>query len=307
MKILVTGGAGFIGSNLVEKLLEKGHEVCVYDDLSTGYRQNLLGFDIEFVHETILNKNLLESKAKSCDSIIHLAALGSVPRSIKDPLKTHLVNVEGTLNVLEVARKFKLYTIFSSSSSVYGPTPTQVKHEELPINPVSPYAASKVSGEAYFRAYMNSFDLPGIIFRFFNVFGPKQSANHPYAAVLPNFISAILNNNPIPVEGDGTQTRDFTYVDSVVDTLISTINNKVISARPINLAVGISTSLLEAINILQDLSDKNLKIKYLPRRLGDINNSRSDPTLYNSMFPFIAHTTFKDALSKTYNWYKTKN
>jgi UDP-glucose 4-epimerase len=287
LKILVTGGAGFIGANLVENLLADGYEVCVVDDLSTGYRSNLDKLEIEFIEDSILNKSKLDKIAKNCDSIIHLAALGSVPRSVKDPLKTHQVNVEGTLNILEIARKYGSYTIFSSSSSIYGSSSASARHEDLPTNPMSPYAASKIAGESYFRAYGASYQLPTMIFRFFNVFGPKQSFNHAYAAVIPNFISAVLNDQPIPVEGDGRQTRDFTFVDSVVDTLVMALKEKLQSEKPVNLAMGDSISLLQALSILEELSEKKLEIKYLPTRIGDINKSQSDPTLYKTLFPSI--------------------
>lgn len=306
MKILVTGGAGFIGSNLVRKLLATGHIVFVLDDYSTGYESNLLGLDAELVQGSILNFELLSEIAAKADAIVHLAALGSVTRSRENPLLTHDVNVNGTINVLEVAKMFQTYTIFSSSSSVYGSVPTIPRNEDLPTRPMSPYAASKLAGEAYFAAYQEAFNIKSTVFRLFNVFGPRQSFNHPYAAVIPNFIQSCLRESPIRVEGSGMQTRDFTYIDTVTDTFLSAINRQLHIKTPVNLALGSSVSIIELIKLLRLISGKEVQIKHEPRRIGDVDNSESDPTMFHNKFPNIASLSFYDSLTQTYDYYKNK-
>lgn len=303
MKVLVTGGAGFIGSNLVERLLTINCEVIVLDDFSTGNRSNLEGYDIEIVEDSVLNQSRLKSVSKNVDSIVHLAALGSVSRSIRDPRSTHLTNVEGTLNILDTARERGLYTIFSSSSSVYGSVRTQPKNEELPTRPLSPYAASKLSAESYFFAYQNVYSLETLVLRFFNVFGPKQSFGHPYAAVIPNFLQALSSNLPIPLEGDGSQTRDFTNVTNVVDSLAEALNKKITHSTPVNLAFGEKISIIDLIHKLEVIVGRSLPINYLPRRNGDVDNSQSDPNLFHSIFSEVEPITFDKALKITFEWF----
>ena len=223
MKVIVTGGAGFIGANLCRMLLVEPavETVIVIDDLSTGRRENLEGLDrVELVVGSILDSTLLARHFDGADAVVHLAARPSVPRSLADPMATHSVNATGTMNVLEAARgNGSPQVIVASSSSVYGANPALPKREDMATLPVSPYAASKLAAEAYGLSYRRSFDLPVIAFRFFNVFGPLQPADHAYAAVVPSFVSWALRGEPLQIHGDGLQTRDFTYVGNVVRSL----------------------------------------------------------------------------------------
>ncbi len=223
MKVLVTGGAGFIGANLCKSLAAESaiDQVVALDDLSTGRKENLAAVaDVELVEGSILDGALLDTLFDGVDAVVHLAARPSVPRSLADPMATHAVNVDGTMEVLEAARRHgRPQLIVASSSSVYGANPALPKREDMATLPVSPYAASKLAAESASLAYGHSFDLPVLAFRFFNVFGPLQPADHAYAAVVPTFVAAALRNEPLPVHGDGRQTRDFTFVGSVVAVL----------------------------------------------------------------------------------------
>ncbi|MBT7123815.1 MAG: NAD-dependent epimerase/dehydratase family protein, partial [Gemmatimonadales bacterium] len=214
MKVLITGGAGFIGANLVRALSDgPDNDIVVLDDLSFGFRSNLDGLDVAFVEGSILDEDLLATAMEGVSSVVHLAARSSVPRSIAHPMAAHEDNTTGTVRVLEAARaQGDVQVIVASSSSVYGANDTLPKHEGLAARPVSPYAASKLATEAYTLAWGHSYDMPVLALRFFNVFGPLQPPLHTYAAVIPAFLSAAMQGQPLPVHGDGTQCRDFTYV-----------------------------------------------------------------------------------------------
>ncbi len=302
-KIAVTGGAGFIGSNLCLKLLEKNFEVKVVDDLSTGLESNLPSNSLEFVNLNLSDKEKLKEVLMKAECIIHLAARGSVPRSILNPVLTNEVNSKGTTNVLEVARETGAHVIFSSSSSVYGRNSNLPKEETMWVGPINPYAASKLSAEAYVQAYSSTYNFPATIFRFFNVFGPRQRPDHPYSAVIPKWIWSALNGNSIEIHGDGMQTRDFTYVDTVVEVLIQTVEKKFSLDCPINLAYGNKVSLNEIINALR-MKFPALKYSYVENRMGDIKDSQNNPALINSLFPHIKPTDFQIALDKTIDWLK---
>jgi len=234
MKVLITGGAGFVGTNLTIELLKIGHDVKIIDDLSTGLEQNAPK-DAELIKASILDLEKLHKASKNSDVIVHLGARGSVPRSIKDPVATHNVNSTGTLNVLEAARANESHYIFSSSSSVYGSNKALPKNENMVLRPLTPYAASKMTGEALSLSYSNSFALSVSTFRFFNIFGPWQRPDHEYAAVIPKWISKCLAGDEIEIFGDGEQTRDFTYVTTVVQVIVNCISNKVLHPEPVNL------------------------------------------------------------------------
>jgi len=302
MKVLITGGAGFVGTNLAIKLLEIGYEVKILDDLSTGLVQNIPKV-AEFVETSILDMDKLQTAAKDIDVIVHLGARGSVPRSIKDPVATHNVNSTGTLNVLEVARTNGSHYIFSSSSSVYGSNMKLPKNEEMVLRPLTPYAASKMSGEALSLAYSKSYALPISTFRFFNIFGPWQRPDHEYAAVLPKWISKCLSGDEIEIFGDGEQTRDFTYVGTVVQIMVNCISNKVIHPEPVNLAYGNRISLNQVIDLLKKIFP-NLKVKNLPPRKGDVLHSENDPKLLKTLYPDISAHEFENSLQETINWFK---
>ena len=302
MKVLITGGAGFVGTNLAIKLLEIGHEVKIFDDLSTGLAQNIPK-NVQFVEASILDIDKLRSVAKGIEIVVHLGARGSVPRSIKDPIATHNVNSTGTLNVLEVARANGSHYIFSSSSSVYGSNMKLPKNEDMVLRPLTPYAASKMSGEALSLAYSRSYALPISTFRFFNIFGPWQRPDHEYAAVLPKWISKCLTGDEIEIFGDGEQTRDFTYVGTVVEIIASCILNKVLHPEPVNLAFGNRISLNQVVDLLRN-KFPDLNVKYLPPRKGDVLHSENDPKLLKSLYPDIIADKFENSLQKTIDWFK---
>ena len=302
MRVLVTGGAGFVGTNLTLSLLEHGYDVKIFDDLSTGLEQNIPK-DAEFINANILDTSKLNNAIKECEVVVHLGARGSVPRSIKDPIATHDVNSSGTLNVLEAARSSSSHYIFSSSSSVYGSNMTLPKSEDMVLRPLTPYAASKMSGEALSLAYAKSYELPVSTFRFFNIFGPWQRPDHEYAAVLPKWISKCSKGDEIEVFGDGLQTRDFTYVGTVVNIILSCISKKILHPEPVNLAYGNNISLNQVLEIMK-LNFPNLKVKYLPPRKGDVLHSKNDPKLVKALYPDITLDKFEVSLQKTINWFK---
>jgi len=302
MRVLVTGGAGFVGTNLTLSLLDHGYDVKIFDDLSTGLEQNIPK-DAEFINASLLDTSNLNNAIKDCDVVVHLGARGSVPRSIKDPIATHDVNSSGTLNVLEAARSSGSHYIFSSSSSVYGSNMTLPKSEDMVLRPLTPYAASKMSGEALSLAYAKSYELPVSTFRFFNIFGPWQRPDHEYAAVLPKWISKCLKGDEIEVFGDGLQTRDFTYVGTVVNIILNCISKKILHPEPVNLAYGNNISLNQVLEIMK-LNFPTLKVKYLPPRKGDVLHSRNDPKLIKALYPDITLDEFEVSLQKTIDWFK---
>jgi len=303
VRVLITGGAGFIGSNLVEELVTNGYSVTVLDDLSTGFYRNIERFEIDFIQGSILDKETLLLAASNCVAIVHLAALGSVPRSVADPLTSHNVNVNGTVNVLEVARTTNARVIFASSSSVYGSVETIPRHEDLATRPMSPYAASKLAGEGYVLAYGNSYNLSVLPLRFFNVYGPKQAAGHAYAAVVPTFIDAAMKGEPIYIDGDGEQTRDFTYVDTVTGAIRIALDNSLTSPIPINLALGTTTSINQVAAIVVAEFNREVEIKHRVSRTGDVRSSPSDPTRLIEKFEELPSIHVEIGIKKTVEWY----
>lgn len=307
MRVLVTGGAGFIGANLCERLGSGSDidRVVVLDDLSTGSADNLRGLDVDLVEGSILDAELVGRLAGDADAIVHLAALGSVPRSVADPVGSHASNATGTLVVLEAARAGgRGHVVVASSSSVYGANPTLPKHEGLAQLPMSPYAASKLATEGYALAYQHSYGLPVLAFRFFNVFGPRQVAGHAYAAVVPAFVEAALVGRPIPVHGDGTQSRDFTFIDTVTAVIEDALTRTVVHPEPVNLAYGTRTDLVTLIEMLEELLGRPLAREHEPRRAGDVDHSRADDTRVRGLFPEIEPTPLRDALRATVAWYE---
>ena len=301
-RVAVTGGAGFVGTNLVRALLKENHEVVIIDDFSTGLKSNLKGLDVQ-VHEISFVDTEKVSKAlEKSEYIFHLGARGSVPRSIKNPRATMDVNVTGTLNVLESARANGAAVAFASSSSVYGSNLELPKNEKMWMAPLTPYAASKLSGEALIASYAASFGISAVTYRFFNIFGPWQRPDHDYAAVIPKWIWKLMHNQCIEVFGDGNQSRDFTYIDTVVTVLIQGFKEKVNHPNPVNLAFGSRITLNQCIDELRVKFPK-LDVNYLPERAGDVRNSQNDPTLLHSIFPQIKPVGFSDALENTYQWF----
>ena len=302
-KVAVTGGAGFIGSNLVSQLIAEDHEVVVVDDLSSGLLSNVIDQNCEFREFSITDFGQLNSVIKDCETIFHLGARGSVPRSIKSPVATHAVNSTGTLNVLEVARESGAHVIFSSSSSVYGRNMMLPKDESMWLGPMTPYAASKLAAEGYVQAYASTYKVPTTLLRFFNVFGPRQRPDHEYAAVLPKWIWLAMHNKPIQVFGDGTASRDFTYVDTVLDVAMTAMKQKTVSDGAINLAYGNRISLNQTIALLKQ-HFPDLQVNYTGDRPGDVKESQNSPELLKKLFPAVQPKAFDAALSETVIWLK---
>ena len=308
MKVVVTGGAGFIGANLSRVLIasDQVDEVVVLDNLSTGFRTNLDGVGATLVEGDILDAADLDRCFDGASSVVHLAARPSVPRSVKDPVASHHANATGTVNVLEAARRAgDLQVIVASSSSVYGSNPALPKHEDLATRPMSPYAASKLATESYTLAYQSTYGMPTVAFRFFNVFGPLQAAGHAYAAVIPAFVDAALRGQPIPVQGDGTQSRDFTYVDTVAAVITDAVVRKVSSAEPLNLAFGTRTNLLEVISLLERELGHDLDRQHLEPRVGDVPHSQAANDRLRALFPDIVPVDLEDGLRRTIEWFRT--
>jgi UDP-glucose 4-epimerase len=300
-KVAVTGGAGFIGSNLVARLISEGSDVIVVDDLSTGLLSNVENQDCKFKRVSITDFENLNKAIYDCQTIFHLAARGSVPRSIRNPIATHDVNATGTLNVLEVARGSGAHVVFSSSSSVYGRNSQLPKDESMWLGPMTPYAASKLSAEGYVQAYGSAYNVPTTLLRFFNVFGPRQRPDHEYAAVLPKWIWLALHGKPIDVYGDGTASRDFTYVGTVLDVLMTAMKDKVTTNGAVNLAYGNRIFLNQTIDLLKR-HFPDLQANYVENRLGDVKESQNAPNLLKELFPDIIPKPFEEALSETINW-----
>ncbi len=301
--VVVTGGAGFIGSNLVEELA-KEHHVKVIDDLSTGHIENLDQIrGVEFVQGSITDLDLLREVFSDVDWVFHQAALPSVPRSIEDPISSNLVNVDGTLNVLVAARDCGAKkVVYASSSSVYGDTPTLPKQEDMTPNPKSPYAITKLAGEYYCRIFSDIYGLKTVSLRYFNVFGPRQDPRSQYAAVIPLFITRILNRTPPTIFGDGTQTRDFTFVKDVVQANVLAMKSDAVGV--FNIACGRQI-------VLNDLADEIMKITgietekvYEPPRPGDIRDSLADISRAREMLGYEPKFDLNSGLAETIRWFQ---
>jgi nucleoside-diphosphate-sugar epimerase len=278
MKALVTGGGGFIGSNLVRALLEAGHDVRVLDNFSTGYRANLEGLDVEIVEGELRSYERVHNAVRGVDVVYHLGALGSVPRSVQDPLTSSAVNVEGTLNVLLAARDEGIRrVVFSSSTSVYGSTRELPTSEDSPPDPISPYGVAKLAAERYCISFSRVYEsFESVVLRYFNVFGPRQSPLSQYAAVVPLFVTAIDAGNPIQIHGDGEQSRDFTYVGNVVDATMLAGEQDGASGEIFNIAAGSPASVNQLADTIASILGKPVEKEFLPPRAGDIRDSWAD-------------------------------
>ncbi len=313
MRILITGGAGFIGSNLAEALLkdERVSRVRVLDNLATGSLSNinelLPNKKFELTEGDIRSYETCLEACSDIDLITHQAALGSVPRSINDPLTSNDVNITGTLNIFTAGKEKKCKRIvYAASSSTYGDHPGLPKIEDKIGNPLSPYAVTKYVNELYARVYANLYGMEIIGLRYFNIFGPKQNPNGPYAAVIPLFAEALLKDKPPTINGDGSHSRDFTYVDNAVQANILSLftNNKEAVNQVYNIACGQQTSLLELFNGLKKEAGKQLQPVYGPERKGDVKHSLADITKAKKYLGYNPGVSVQDGLAKTYNWYK---
>jgi UDP-glucose 4-epimerase len=299
--ISVTGGAGFIGSNLVKKLSHLGHKVNVVDDFSSGLEMNISDVNCQIHKVSILDTKNLEEVIAESEYVIHLAAVGSVPRSIAFPETSFAVNAIGTFNVLEIARKKEIPLIFSSSSSVFGLNSELPKSERMWMQPISPYAASKLSAESLVTSYMHSYSMKTLVLRFFNVFGPLQRSDHAYAAVIPKWIKAAMQGSPIEIYGDGSASRDFTYVEFVVDILIDAMQRELTFDTPVNVASGKSITLNQLADQMR-LHFPKLEVRHMSDRLGDVKHSKNNPELLHYLFPDISEIAFEHGLSRTVEW-----
>jgi UDP-glucose 4-epimerase len=307
-KVLVTGGAGFIGSHLVRRLLADGHGVRVLDNLATGFRQNLeeVSSAIDFIYGDICDPDVCNDGVREIDVVYHVAALPSVPRSMADPIGTHNTNVNGTLNLLESARRAGVRRfVYSSSSSAYGDTPALPKVEAMEPLPRSPYAAAKLSGELYTLAYARAGLIEGVALRYFNVFGPRQDPNGPYAAVVPLIFRSLLTDAPVTVYGDGRQTRDFTYVDNVVDANVLAASGDAgrVSGHVVNVGTGSRSSLLDLISIAEDVAGRRVTVRHLPERAGDVRDSQAGLDRAREVLGYAPKVPVRDGLARLWAWY----
>lgn len=306
--VLVTGGAGFIGSHVVEALSILGASVRVLDDLSGGAAANLEGFDrVELTVGSILDPDALARLCAGCRYVFHLAALGSVPRSVEQPRRYHDANVTGTFNVLEAARAAGVQRVmFAASSSAYGDTPSLPKSESTPPAPLSPYAANKAAGEAMMAAWAAAYPLDTVSLRYFNIFGPRQNANSAYAAVIAAFARSLLAGQPCTIFGDGEQSRDFTFVHNAVHAnLLAARRDPPLRGRVINVACGhrISVNQLEAM-MRQELAPGAGPPRHLPERAGDVKHSLADLTRARELLDYEPIVAFESGLAATCAWYR---
>lgn len=307
MKYIVTGGAGFIGSHIVEELAQQKHEVVIFDNLFSGKLENIQSFlkkkGVRFVEGSITDLPLLEKNFEGADGIFHEGAIASVPRSIANPLATNEANITGTLNVLIAARDCNVRKVlFASSSSVYGNTPTLPKREDMTPNPLSPYAVSKIAGEHYLKVFSEVFGLKTLSLRYFNVFGPRQDPKSEYAAVIPRFITKILRRESPTIYGDGGQTRDFTYVKDVVQANIRAMESD--AEGVFNVAYCKRIDLNELASLIMEITGITLPLVYEPSRTGDVRDSLADIRRAQDAFGYTPEYTVKKGLDETIAWYR---
>jgi UDP-glucose 4-epimerase len=299
VRYLVTGGGGFIGSNIAERLLQEGHEVRVLDSFATGRRSNLLD-GVELVEGDVQSYERVHHATRGVDVVFHQAALPSVPRSVQDPLMSHAVNATGTLNVLLGARDNDVRrVVYASSSSVYGANPALPKHESHAAAPISPYAVSKQCGEAYCRAFSEVYGLETVALRYFNVFGPRQDPSSQYAAVVPKFIRAALHGEPVTIHGDGTQSRDFTFVQNVVDANLLAATAEGVAGRTFNVAMGDSTTLNELVELIEEVVGQALSVRHGPPRVGDVLHSQADIGAAREVLGYEPRFSLSEGLHET--------
>ena len=307
MRYLVTGGAGFIGSNLVDELVRRDHQVVVLDDLSAGNEANLAGVrgKIDLRIGSITDLAAVQSACRGADYVIHLAARTSVPRSVLDPLETNYVNIDGTLNVLVAARDAKVRrVVYAASSAAYGETPSLPKTENMPPEPISPYGVTKYVGELYAQVFGRVYGLENACIRYFNVFGPRQDPTSQYSGVLSRFMLAVIQGQPPVVYGDGEQSRDFTYVENVVDETLLACEKEHASGKVFNGGTGVRITLNQVLLLLEKVTGKKILAKYEQPRAGDIRDSQADISLARKVLGYEPRVHFEEGLRRTWAWYK---
>ena len=302
---LVTGGAGFIGSHLVEELVRRGERVRVVDNLVTGHRENLaaVGGSIEFLEGDLADAEVATAAAAGVDYVLHQAAIPSVPRSVAEPVFCHRANVDATLNILVSARDAGVKRlIFAGSSSVYGNISVLPTREDLPLDPLTPYALQKLMGEQYLGLFTRLYGLETVTTRYFNVFGPRQDPSSPYSGVISIFINALLDGRPPTIFGDGGQTRDFTYVANVVDGVLKACHVPGIAGQVVNVATGGRVSLNDLFRTLRSLTGADVVPAYGPARTGDVRHSQADIGRARTMLGYSPTVSFEDGLARTLDW-----
>ena len=306
---LVTGGAGFIGSHLSEEIARRGHRVRVADSLITGKRSNLTHVPgVELIEGDLADFEFAKRVADGCDYVLHQAALPSVPRSVTDPITANRANVDGTLNILVAARDAGVKRlVFASSSSAYGDTPTLPKDEGMPADPMSPYALQKVVGEQYLRMFTRLYGLETVSIRYFNVFGPRQDPTSPYSGVISVFATALIENRPPKIYGDGEQTRDFTYVANVVDGVLRACEAPKANGEIINVATGGRISLNQLFYAMRDVVGGTLEPIYGESRQGDVRDSQADIQKAKALLGYEPTVPFEEGLARTIAWYRAAN
>lgn len=306
-KFLVTGGAGFIGSNICKKLVSQGCFVRVVDNLLTGRKSNLASIldKIDFLQADMGDEDVARRAMKDIDVVLHQGALPSVPRSVDDPAATHKHCIDATFTLLLAARDAKVKRfVYASSSSAYGDTPTLPKVETMLPSPLSPYAVAKLAGEYYCSVFYGVFGLETISLRYFNVFGPHQDPTSQYAAAIPAFVTAILKDKPPTIYGDGEQSRDFTYVDNVVEANLLAARARKTKGEVINIACGEAITVNEIIDMINEILGKNVKPIYAASRPGDVKHSLADITLAKKLIGFVPKTSFRQGLERAIDWYR---
>jgi UDP-glucose 4-epimerase len=307
VRYLVTGGAGFIGSHVVEELVSRGHEVTVLDDFSAGKEDNLapVAGKVRVIRGTITDAPTCHAAAQGADYVLHLAARTSVPRSVAHPAESNHINIDGTLNVLIAARAAKVKRfVFAASSSAYGESPALPKVETMMPAPISPYGVTKLTGEAYAQAFGKAYGLENVSLRYFNVFGPRQDPHSPYSGVLARFCLALLQGQQPVVYGDGEQTRDFTYVANVVDATLRAAETPGATSLVCNVGTGGRFSLNHTLQLLGKISGKPAAPRYDPPRTGDIRDSQADITLARQALGYVPSVGFEEGLRRTWEWYQ---
>ncbi|HEX5053164.1 MAG TPA: NAD-dependent epimerase/dehydratase family protein [Planctomycetota bacterium] len=311
--VLVTGGAGFIGSHVCEHLVRQGRAVRVLDDLSTGFAANLDGMQVELVQGSIVDAAAVRGAMHGVTRVVHLAALPSVSRSLEDPLATHHACATGTANVLTAAHEAKARVVYAGSSSAYGNQEERFKHEGLREDPLSPYAAAKLAGELYCRSFARVFGLPVVVTRFFNVFGPRQTADSPYSGVVAAFCRALLVGSAPRIDGDGLQSRDFTYVEDVVTGVLQCLDGTSTGCETVNLAYGQASTVRELYDRLAATAKQRLGLSQVPEpvhappRKGDVRHSLADVSRAKRLFGFAPRVGFAEGLVRTFDWYRSQS